>query len=986
MALIQAVNPEENGGEQMTTRMAGLGIVGIFLMIGAGSARAQGAPAPAVPAATPSNGTTNATVNPAAPAGNAASTAPTNPTTNLPPPIAPETQQMAPIIVTGSAIPTTDTEGASPVSVVDAATIEKRGYQTVEDVLRNLPANGSFSSPGQTSNNFAAGGAYVSLRGLGPQATLVLINGRRVTDYAASANGQYAFVDLNSIPAQIIDRVEVLTEGTALYGADAVAGVVNIITKKDLGSENGEVDTYIGNTDNRDAFEQRYTVMGSLSSFDKNGYGLVEADYEHQDSIFAPDRQISQTADQTANGGFDLRSARVFPGEFYGETDNNLFTLAPGSGNGPLTGTTPGTDSRVVPDPNFSFPYPYNYNTDTSIVPDTTRYGVYMTYTYKFYDGNVTPHIDFDYRHNRTLLSSAPAGTVIGDDNPPETSPNPNIGVPVFIVPADNPFNHTGEAIDILSYRFTPLGPRLEYVDSDVFRAVPSVDIKLGDGWTLNAGFNYSYTFLNDRNINFPSDTNFQAELNDTNPATAYNPFTTAGGNTAAAINGLYVNSGNRDTTSLIGEDFRLNGKLFDLPAGPVQLAFGGEYRLERFDQDYGPEDLAGNVISSSVQLDTAASQKALSGYTEVDIPITSPAFNCPGFYSMDVLTAGRVDKYSQFGSTENPQVRLRWETIPGLVIRGGYSTAFRAPGLNELAAGGNEAFETVFDPVTNTNPEIQVNSPGNPKLKPETAEIFSAGVAYSPQFIKGLVLTADYFKIIYKNQIQQTDAQELINEGSPLVIRNPVSGAIQSVTATYENLSNSYIDGIDVGGDYVVGDPYANWGQLTFNLSGTFLFNYWTDDGTGAVQNVGQDSAGLGPYSRYRQDASLTWDFHNFSFTVSNDFSSGYTDTDAQPVNAGLPDSGKAIERSVASWVSFDMQASYTFDKQEMDKWAPLPKSDGFDWRGVLQGTKITVGCNNVYDFQPPFTANPSDTLGYDPDYADPTGRFIYAEISKKF
>ena len=949
----------------MKKRILSCGLMGISLVMGTGSAFAQAFPSPA-PA--PSIPASNAMNNP------------------VPPPTDQTTQQMAPIIVTGSVIPTTDTEGASPVTVVDAAQIERRGYQTVEDVLRNLSANGSFSSPGQTSNNFAAGGAYASLRGLGPQATLVLINGRRVTNYAAAANGQYGFVDLNSIPAQIVDRVEVLTEGTAIYGADAVAGVINIITKKSLGSENGEVDAYIGNTDNKDAFEQRYTMMGSLSSFDKNGYGLVEADYEHQDSIFAGDRQISQTANQTANGGFDLRSARVFPGEFYGETDNNLFTLMPNSGNGPLTGTTPGTDPRVVPDPGFSFPFPYNYNTDTSIIPDTTRYGVYMNYTYKFYDGAVTPNIDFDYRHNRTILTAAPAGTVIGDDNPPLTSPNPNIGVPVFIVPTTNPFNQTGEPIDILSYRFVPLGPRIEDVDSDVFRAVPSVDIKLGDGWTLNAGFSYSYSFLNDRNINFPSDTAFQAELNDTNPATAYNPFTTQGGNTAAAINGLYVSTGNQDTTSIIGEDFRLNGKLFDLPAGPVQMAFGGEYRIERFDQDYGPQDLAGNVISSSVQLDTAASQKTLSGYTQVDIPITSPSFNCPGFYSMDVQVAGRVDKYSQFGSTENPQVRLRWEMIPGLVVRGGYSTAFRAPGLNELAAGGNEAFETVFDPVTNTNPEIAVNSPGNPNLKPEKAEIFSAGVAYSPQFVKGLVLTADYFKIIYKDQIEQTSAQELINEGSPLVIRNPVSGDIESVTATYENLNDSYIDGVDISANYVMGDPYTNLGQLTFNLNGTFLFNYITDDGTGAVQNVGQDSGGLGPYSRYRQDASITWDYHNFSFTVSNDFSSGYTDTEAQPVNAGYPDSGNAIERSVASYVTFDLQASYTFDKQEMAKWAPLPKGDGFDWRGVVDGTKITVGCNNVYDFQPPFTANPSDTLGYDPDYADPTGRFIYAELSKKF
>jgi iron complex outermembrane receptor protein len=953
-------------------------------------ADAQSAPAPSGPAP---SGSANATTNPSVPS---AAATPATVGTKAPA-TALNTEEMAPIIVTGSAIPTTDAEGASPVTVVDSATIEKRGYQTVTDILRNVTANGSFSSPGQTSNAFAGGAAYVSLRGLGPQATLVLINGRRVTDYAAAANGQYAFVDLNSIPAQIVDHVEILTEGTALYGADAVAGVVNIITKKDLpGNENGEVDAYIGNTDNKDAFEQRYTLMGNLGSFDKNGFGVVEADYEHQDSILAPDREVSKTADQATNGGFDLRSGRTFPGIFEGETSGNDFSILPGTGNVPLTGTTNAVDPHV--DDGADALQPYDYNTTQTIIPDTTRYGVYMNYTYKFYDGNITPNIDFDYRHNRTVLISAPGGYSFfdGDPGPSELSgatsadPSAPAGTPVFRVPTTNPFNQTGEVIDVLSYRFVPLGPRTEDADVDLFRVVPSVDFKLGDGWTLNAGFNYSYSFLDDRNVNFASASAFQDELNDPNPARAYNPFTSSANQSAAAINGLYVSSGNRDTTSQIGTDFRFNGKLFDLPAGPVQMAFGGEFRLERYNQSYGPEDLSGDVVSSSIQLDTAASQKALSGYTEVDIPLTSPSFNIPGFYSTDVLVAGRVDKYSQFGSTENPQVRLRWEIIPGLIVRGGYSTSFRAPSLNELAAGGNQAFETILDPNGGgpgvaQQSQVLINSPGNPNLKPETAETFSAGVAYSPEAIKGLLMTVDYFKIRYENQIQQEDPQTLINAGSPNVTLNP-NGTIKSVLATYENLSNSHIDGFDLGANYVIGDPNISWGQLDLSYSSTILLNYITDDGTGASENVGIDSGGLGPYSRYRQDVTATWNFHNFSFTVANDLSSSYADSEAAPTLSGTDANNHAVERNVGTYITFDLQASYTFDKQDIDKWAPGAREDGFDWRNIVAGTTLTVGCNNVYDFQPPFTANPSDTLGYDPAYADPTGRFIYGQISKKF
>jgi iron complex outermembrane receptor protein len=945
------------------------GMMGMVTMMGVLSATAQSQAAPSGAVTVPT-ANTNVDQNPAPP--HAAS-----PTSSVD--ANPSEQQMAPIIVTGSAIPTTDTEGASPVAVVDAATIQKRGYQTVEDVLRNLPANGSFASPGQSSLNFAPGAAYASLYGLGPQATLVLINGRRVANYAEAANGQYAFVDLNSIPALIVDRVEVLTEGTALYGADAVAGVINIITKKTLGDENGEFDAYFGNTTNKDAFLERYTLEGNLSSFDKNGFGIVEADFEHQNSTLASDIPISSSANQGNNGGFDLRSGRIFPGYFLGETDGNEFSINPGVGDVPLTGTTPATDHNVNGNYNT-----YDYNPDTSVIPETDRYGVYLNYTYKFYDGAVTPNIDFDYRHNRTILQEAPGGYSFFDGDTGPTEFSPAAGAATFQVPTSNPFNKTGEVIDVLSYRFVPIGNRQEDVDGDVFRAVPSVDIKLGDGWTLNAGFNYNYSFLNDRAINFPSASGFQAALNDTNPASAYNPFTGSSQQSAAAINSVYASSGDRSTSSLIAEDFRINGKLFDLPAGPVQMAFGGEYRLERYNQAYTEQDLTGDIISSSVQLDTAASQKDLSGYTQVDIPLTSPAFNIPGFYSTDVQVTGRVDKYSQFGSTENPQVALRWETIPGLVLRGSYSTAFRAPSLNELAAGGNQAYETIFDPVygalhpgSGGQNEVLINTPGNPKLQPETAEVFSAGVAYSPEALKGFLITADFFKIRYSNQIQEEDAQTLIDEHSPNVSFNP-DGTVKAVEVTYENLTSSYIDGVDEGFSYVVGDPNGSWGQFSFALNGTVLLEYVTNDPVlGPMENVGQDSGGLGPYSRYRQDTSLTYDYHNFSFTLDNDYASGYRDTSVEPYG---------IERGVAAYCVFNAQTSYTFDKEDIDKWAPGPRDGSFDWRDIVAGSRIALGCDNLYNFSPPFTANPSDTLGYDQTYADGTGRFVYVELTKKF
>jgi iron complex outermembrane receptor protein len=969
----------------MKNRGLWFSIVMAFSLASGVSALAQTEASPSAPPATPSTSAIPAVMSPT-PTTGAAGPAPAINTT---------AEQMAPIYVTGSAIPTTDTEGASPVTVIDSAAIQQRGYQTVEDVVRHLPANSAGSSPGQTSLAFASGAAYASLDGLGPQATLVLINGRRVSDYAANAQNEFGFVDLNSIPAQIVDRIEVLTEGTALYGSDAVAGVINIITKKNLGTENGEVDTYIGNTTSEDAFEQRYTVMGNLESFDKNGFGVVEIDYKHQNSILGQDRAISADEDKTSMGGFNLRSYNTFPGVFYSETSGQEFSLTPNSGNGPLIGTGP---AGMVTDPRLTTPYNTLQNTAslTSIVPETDRYGAYLNYTYKFYDGNITPNVDFDYRHNRTIAQAAQQPIYYGDFAAPDTSPA--LGPFTYIIPTTNPYNHSGQAIDLVGYRLLDGSPRIDSTNSDVFRAVPSVDIKLGEGWTLNAGFNYSYTYLNEREINNVSGPKFQAALDSTDPATAFNPFTTSvGGNSQSVINSLYESSGNKDTSSEISEDFRLNGKLFDLPAGPVQMAFGGEYRLTRFNQSYDNTDLEGVLVGSSVQHDNALSQKALAGYTEVDIPLTSPSFNIPGFYSTDLQVSGRVDKYTSFGTTENPQVRLRLETIPGLVLRAGYSTAFRIPSLSETGTTGNSAFTVITDPnyggpgVASPS-EVVENVVGNAKLAPETAEIWTGGVAYSPQFIKGLLLTADWFDIRYKNQIETGSAQSEVDmeAGNPNVVLNSL-GQVVSVTVPYENVANSFIHGVNIGANYVIGDPEVNFGQFTFTVNGSYILRSIQDLGNGPVSVVGNDisqtEASLGPLPRYKQEATIVWDYHNFEFVLSNDYAAGYTDTGAQLGVSGLaqPD-GAQIDRNVAANVVFNMQASYTFDQQEMDKWMPTSRSDGFDWQGILAGTRLSVGCDNVWDFQPPFTANTGDNLGYDPTFADPTGRFIYGEISKKF
>ncbi len=231
-----------------------------------------------------------------------------------------------------------------------------------------------------------------------------------------------------------------------------------------------------------------------------------------------------------------------------------------------------------------------------------------------------------------------------------------------------------------------------------------------------------------------------------------------------------------------------------------------------------------------------------------------------------------------------------------------------------------------------------------------------------------------------------QEDPQNLVDENSPNGIHN-ANGSIQSITDTFANLAHSHIDGFDFSVQYVLGDPYTSWGQAVFQYNSTVLLNYIIDDGTGSQEVIGTDAnSGLGPLSRYRQDVSATWNYHGLSFTLSNDLTSSYADSEAAPSSAGTLPDGQSIERNVATYVVFNLQASYTFEKQEMDKFIPGPRNGDFDWRNIVAGTTITVGCNNIWDFQPPFTADTNDNLGYDPGYADPTGRFIYAELTKRF
>lgn len=902
-----------------------------------------------------------------------------------------EAEQMQPIIVTGSMIPTTDTDGPSPVLTITAADIARRGDLSISDVLQHVPQVNAFSNRGNDGLGFNGGGAFISLRGLGPQATLVLVNGLRTAPFGNTANGQYSFFDLNSISTSDVERIEVLSDGaSAIYGSDAVAGVVNIILKKDLGTHDAETNIQLGNTTSKDAFEQSYNQAFGLSSFDKNGNGIISIDYYDRNSIVGTDRSYAATGNLQPRGSSNDNSAAAQPGLF---ASDDYFTIDPAGFNSNHAPLTAGSPRRVDASQYQSATQylgigntpGYNNYAAQTLIPSSTRYGIYSNYSYKYYDGNVVPTMMFSYRHLRNEYQSAPTPYFDGDISN-QAGQYESLVIPAYNAATNtgNYYNRTGQSVYVLGDRFLQLGNRTATENTDDFMAVPSVKIKLGPDWSMNVDVNYSHSTTSTRYYNYVSANSLYRATRSSDPNTAFNFF---GANSSSVLSSILADSSSYNTTSLMGQDVTVNGKLFDLPAGPTLLALGVQNRRDEFNQTYSASDISGNTLGSSAQQNLNAYRTVTSGYGEIDIPIFSPANRITGFESFNLYGAGRIDSYSDFGLTANPEIRFRWSPCENLIARGSYSTSFRAPGLTELHAGSNNAYQTVFDPYAPGGPAL-VNDAlivggGNPALQPETAESWNLGLVYTPPFIPGLKLNMDFYKIRYNNQITQFSADATVDANPPGTPNSPVvrnsAGDLVSVSGVYQNLASTVVKGMDMGAEYVLGDPNQGCGQLDATFQNALIFNYLTQNEPGSpyIENVGSDSGGLGGYARYRQNGSVFWNYRTFAFGVSNDFTSGYVDSqNPTPNGSGLN------PRKSGGYVTFDLQASYEFKAKGGHD---VIGKNGIDWLTWLDSTKISLGCDNVAQFTPPFVGNPNNNpVGSDPNYADYRGRFWYVAVKK--
>lgn len=889
-------------------------------------------------------------------------------------------EEMKPIVVTGSLLPTAETVGATPVETFSYEQIERTGAETVSQLIRKLPIFMGAGNFNEASGNGGDGTGRVSLRGI-PGGTLVLINGRRVAPTAFAGSE----VDINSIPMAAIDRIEILKDGgSSLYGSSAIAGVVNIIMKKNF---NGTaIDAYYGNTTSTDVGQQQYSFITGTSN-DKTSL-LLGGSYYQANSLYSNDRDRSfgSATSITSNPGrFRVRNDARGGGNLYNPgaaADAPVFvtvnrSAVPGAngrfapGDFHLTGNNP---ENVFPGDRFPFPI------YTPAVRPSERYGFFGNASHKLFENDA--------------LEFFAEGSWTRSDTYNQLAPTPiSSGTVGYPVPANNYYNPFGADVTSWNYRTVELGPRTDTITYDYFRFVTGLRGRINESsWNWEAAMLWSES----RGANVLggelSRSRLQTAMNDTTAA-AFNPFGNQA-NSQAQLDAVKQNLYALGESTLWSVDAKVAGEVYDLPAGPIGFAGGLAHEEQRGKSEPdGPTTSADTVgFNSDTALYGARDVEAI--FAEISIPIFSEQNEVTGLHSLSLSSSFRYEDYSDFGDTVNPKVTLRWQPVDETItVRGSYSTSFLAPTFSELYTAQQADFPEVRNPYLPPNDpnyftQFQTFNYGNPNLEPQEAENYTAGIVWSPknESLKGLTLGFDWFKIDMEN-IPGGSVQYIVDQnartGGPsnrlpgggagvnptpgqyadLITFDPVDNSYTSVNVPTLNLSQAVTEGFDVSATYEL--PTDSYGRYTFSAVGTYYYKFdqETIPGTGFIDRLGDysvDDFGFESIPRFRGVFSLFWNMKGIEFGVTANYTYHYRDD----ANAGF-------DREIDDYLSFDLQASYDFTGNTKYKW--------------LDQTKITVGVLNIADEEPPAVLA-SFADNYDRALNDLRQRFVYVSLAKKF
>jgi iron complex outermembrane receptor protein len=636
--------------------------------------------------------------------------------------------------------------GASPLLVLSQADLLRSGQPTVAEALKALPQNfGGGAAEGNTTTgadkvprnqNYATA---INLRGLGNNATLVLVNGRRIAGSGAFGD----FNDVSLIPTAAVERVEVLLDGaSAIYGSDAVGGVVNIILRKDL--QGAETRLEAGTGTAGDPTEAQ--VSQTLGKRWSGGGVLFAYEYQQRSSLPTSARDFAATADLRAAGGTDQRLTTAFPGNILitGPTGVSAPAFAIPAGQAGVGLTAGQLQAGVV--------NRQNQRLGADLLPRQTLQAVYAAADQDVGERlQVSADARYSLRRYRVALADSISNLTVGPANP------------FFVSPV-------GATSDRIAYSFAGDLPNpVQTGTVETIGVTLGGELKLFGDWRTEA---YA-TYGRDREASDAEgmlNTAFLAEAlgaSADNPATAYsarrdgffNPFTGIAGSNPAAVT-RFIGSGvstNRIEDQVTSVSLQADGTVWRLPGGAVKLAVGVQGRRETL-------DVTGTSFISSVTpvptSETHDARDVTAAFVELRVPLVGPDNARPGLQRLELSLAGRVEHYQALGSTSNPKLGVLWEPADGVRLRGTYGTSFRAPALVEMFDSPGYA------PLLLTQGAGKVESlllvGGNADLRPETATTWTAGFDLRPAAWPGLTLGATWFDIKYRNRIDKPVQQNL--------------------------------------------------------------------------------------------------------------------------------------------------------------------------------------------------------------------------------
>jgi len=890
------------------------------------------------------------------------------------------------IVVTGSRIRRDPLSQDAPIVFVDQADIAKTGLNSINDVLQRLPSaggglNGKFNNSGNFGNppdggGVGAGAAEIDLRYLGSKRTLVLVDGLRFVN-ATSASGVPGSVDLNSIPESMIERVEVLQDGaSAIYGSDAIAGVVNIITKR---SQKGFLaNAQLGVYDDGDGFSQNYQLSWG------NGEGptqiVVGGNYVKQEPISSGKRDISLFPNPYSTSCTEGGCSSGTPlGRFIlinPLPDGQDLTLI-----APVIGRTPTlADYRAFAadgSDRFNFA-PFNF-----ILTPLERYGAFANLKQEL-GANLNFSAKVVWNRRNSKNQAAPLPLFVGPD-----AGNGNL-LDTIVIDATNPFNPFG-TLDASTYAFIGRrvvegGPRRYNQRVDTAYGTATLDGKFGIGgreWFWDVNGIYGRNNAKQKVLGNINAANLQQALGPvascTAPCVPFNIFGGVGSISQAMLDYVGFEQNDSSRQKLWGASANITGSLMDLPGGPLGLAVGVEHRdyFGRFDPD---PVVAAGLGSDIPAQPSGGGYNVDEAYAELNAPLLADR---PFFELLELNGAIRFSDYSSSGSTTTLKGGVNWKPIADLRLRGSYSEGFRAPTIGELFGTPSRFDQEINDPCSadqnptgtilancilqgasppyqQLNPQISVLTSGNENLKPETSKGYNLGAVYSPGFLPRFSVEANYYNIKIKDAIFAAAGEILarcVSTNDPIAcaaITRTASGQIAQISGVLGNVNGINTDGLDVNLAYRTAK--ADWGTLGLTFNNTFLFNYDvivpTATGTAIIDREGTEQGSPDQaYPKHKAIAILDWNGTNFGASLT----------------------GRYIKSVVESANGNKLNSRFYTDLQ-FRFFAPS-FADNFGF---------ALGVNNLFDKDPPGCIS-CGLNNFDPTTYDVPGRYLYARATVK-